>query len=73
MIETPRTNRTLPALLSVEEIDALVASIDLSTNQGERNKAIIETLYCCGLRVSELVDLKISDLFFDGQMTINGQ
>lgn len=74
LIETPRTNRTLPALLSVEEIDALVASIDLSTNQGERNKAIIETLYCCGLRVSELVDLKISDLFFDeGFIKITGK
>ena len=65
LIETPKTGRKLPDTLSVEEIDALIAAIDLSSNEGERNRAMLETLYGCGLRVSELVSLKISDLFFD--------
>ena len=55
----------LPDTLSVEEIDALIAGIDLSTSEGHRNRAIIETLYGCGLRVSELVNLHLSDLFFE--------
>lgn len=65
LIETPRIGRKLPDTLSVHEIDQLIAAIDLSKPEGHRNKAIIETLYSCGLRVSELVSLKISDLFFD--------
>ncbi|MBC7641005.1 MAG: tyrosine recombinase XerD [Flavobacterium sp.] len=74
LIETPRTGRKLPDTLAVEEIDNLINAIDLSTNEGERNRAIIETLYGCGLRVSELVDLKISDLFFDeGFLKITGK
>lgn len=74
LIETPKTGRKLPDTLSVEEIDALIAAVDLSSNEGERNRAILETLYGCGLRVSELVSLKISDLFFDeGFIKITGK
>ena len=74
LIETPKTGRKLPDTLSVTEIDALVDAIDLSTNEGERNRAIIETLYGCGLRVSELVALKISDLFFEeGFIKVTGK
>lgn len=74
LIETPRTGRKLPDTLAVEEIDNLINAIDLSTNEGERNRAILETLYGCGLRVSELVNLKISDLFFDeGFLKITGK
>jgi len=74
LIETPKTGRKLPDTLSVEEIDSLIAVIDLSTNEGERNRAMLETLYGCGLRVSELVSLKISDLFFDeGFIKITGK
>ena len=65
LIETPRIGRKLPDTLSLEEIDALISAIDLSKPEGERNRAMLETLYGCGLRVSELVTLKISDLFFD--------
>ncbi len=74
LIETPKTGRKLPDTLSVEEIDALISAIDLATNEGERNRAMLETLYGCGLRVSELVSLKISDLFFDeGFIKITGK
>ncbi|MEZ0183958.1 site-specific tyrosine recombinase XerD [Flavobacterium oncorhynchi] len=74
LIESPKTGRKLPDTLSVEEIDALIAAIDLSSNEGERNRAMLETLYGCGLRVSELVSLKISDLFFDeGFVKITGK
>ena len=65
LIESPKTSRKLPDVLSLEEIDVLISKIDLSQEQGERNLAIIELLYGCGIRVSELVDLKISDLFFE--------
>ena len=74
LIETPKTGRKLPDTLSVVEIDALISAIDLSSNEGERNRAMLETLYGCGLRVSELVSLKISDLFFDeGFIKITGK
>jgi integrase/recombinase XerD len=74
LIETPKTGRKLPDTLSLEEIDALINAIDLSSNEGERNRAMLETLYGCGLRVSELVELKISDLFFDeGFVKITGK
>jgi integrase/recombinase XerD len=74
LIETPKTGRKLPDTLAVEEIDALIAAIDLSSNEGERNRAILETVYGCGLRVSELVALKISDLFFEeGFIKITGK
>ncbi|UFH35578.1 site-specific tyrosine recombinase XerD [Flavobacterium acetivorans] len=74
LIEAPRTGRKLPDTLSVDEIDVLIQAIDLSSNEGERNRAMLETLYGCGLRVSELVSLKISDLFFDeGFIKITGK
>ncbi len=74
LIEVPKTGRKLPDTLSVEEIDSLINAIDLSTLEGERNRAILETLYSCGLRVSELVTLKISDLFFEeGFIKITGK
>lgn len=74
LLETPRIGRKLPDTLAIEDIDNLIAAIDLSTNEGERNRAILETLYGCGLRVSELVNLKISDLFFDeGFIKITGK
>lgn len=74
LIESPKTGRKLPDTLAVQEIDALIAAIDLSSNEGERNRAMLETLYGCGLRVSELVSLKISDLFFDeGFIKITGK
>lgn len=74
LIEAPRIGRKLPDTLSLAEIDALIAAIDLSSDSGERNRTILETLYSCGLRVSELVSLKISDLFFDeGFIKITGK
>lgn len=74
LIEAPKLGRKLPDTLAVEEIDALINAIDLSSKQGERNRAILETLYGCGLRVSELVNLKISDLFFDeGFIKVTGK
>lgn len=65
LIESPKIGRKLPDTLSEEEIDMLIKNIDLSSPQGERNRAILETLYACGLRVSELISLKLSDLFFE--------
>jgi integrase/recombinase XerD len=74
LIELPKIGRKLPDTLALEEIDALIAAIDLSKEEGQRNKAILETLYGCGLRVSELVDLKVSDLFFDeGFIKVTGK
>ena len=65
LIESPKIGRKLPDTLSTEEINDLIRAIDLSRAHGERNRAMIETLYGCGLRVSELINLKISDLFFE--------
>lgn len=65
LIEAPRLSRKLPDFLHVNEIEEIIAAIDLSKPEGTRNKAIIETLYSCGLRVSELIDLKLSNLFFE--------
>lgn len=65
LLESPKIGMKLPHTLSIEEIDKLIAAIDLSKKQGERNRAILETLYSCGLRVSELVNLKISNLYFE--------
>lgn len=74
LIETPKTGRKLPDTLSVHDIDSLIGAIDLSKEGGERNRAMLETLYGCGLRVSELVALKISDLFFEeGFVKITGK
>ena len=74
LIESPKIGRKLPDTLSIEEIDSIISIIDLSKPQGERNRAIIEVLYGCGLRVSELISLKISDLFFDeGFIKVTGK
>jgi integrase/recombinase XerD len=74
LIESPKLSRKLPDVLTTEEIDQLIAAIDLSKPEGERNRAIIETLYGCGLRVSELINLKISDLFFEeGFIKVTGK
>ena len=74
LLESPKIGRKLPVVLSVNEIDRIVAAIDLSKPEGHRNKAIIETLYGCGLRVSELVSLKISDIFAtEGFIKVKGK
>lgn len=65
LLEAPKLKRTLPDVLSFDEIESILAQIDLSTPEGTRNKAILETMYSCGLRVSELVNLKLSQLFLD--------
>jgi integrase/recombinase XerD len=74
LLETPKTGRKLPGVLSVEEVDRLIGSVDLSKPEGERNKALLETLYSSGLRVSELVGLRMSNLFADiGILKIRGK
>jgi|TARA_R110002020_G_scaffold82497_3_gene204209 integrase/recombinase XerD len=74
LIESPRIGRKLPDTLSLEEIDNLIAHIDLSKPEGERNRAMIDTLYSCGLRVSELITLNLSDLFFEeGFIKVTGK
>jgi len=65
LIESPKIGRKLPDTLSEKEINQLIDAIDLSKPEGERNRAMLETLYGCGLRVSELIGLKLSDLFFE--------
>jgi integrase/recombinase XerD len=65
LLEAPKLKRTLPDVLSFEEIEKIIGEIDLSTPEGGRNKAILETMYSCGLRVSEVVNLKISQLYLD--------
>lgn len=65
LLESPKTGIYLPEVLTVDEIDRLIAAIDLSKREGQRNRAIIEVLYSCGLRVSELCNLKMSALFMD--------
>lgn len=74
LLESPQLGKKLPEYLTIDEIDSLIAHIDLSTETGERNMAIIETLYGCGLRVSELINLKISDLHFrEGIVLVTGK
>ena len=74
LIESPRISKKLPDTLTIKEIDLLISNINISTNEGERNTALIETLYGCGLRVSELISLKISDLFFsEGFIKVTGK
>ncbi|WDO14592.1 site-specific tyrosine recombinase XerD [Flavobacterium sp. WW92] len=74
LVEIPKIGRKLPDTLSTDEIDKIIGAIDLSSNEGERNRAMLETLYGCGLRVSELVSLKISDLFFEeGFIKVKGK
>ncbi len=74
LLESPKIGRKLPEFLTVEEIDMIINSVDLSKAEGQRNRAILETLYSCGLRVSELINLKISNLFFDaGFIKVEGK
>ena len=74
LLEGPKIGLKLPEVLTVEEIDSIIAAIDLSKNEGQRNRAILETLYSCGLRVSELTNLKLSDLYFnEGFIKVEGK
>jgi len=74
LLELPAIGKKLPEFLTIEEIDSLQAAIDLSKEEGHRNKAIIETLYSCGLRVSELTSLRLTDLYFDlGFIKVTGK
>lgn len=74
LLESPKIGMKLPEFLSIFEIDKIIAAIDLSKKEGERNRAIIEVLYSCGLRVSELVNLKISEILFDdGFLKVTGK
>lgn len=74
LLESPQIGKHLPDVLTVEEIDALIGQIDRSTREGQRNCAILETLYSCGLRVSELCNLKISDLYLnEGFIKVEGK
>ncbi len=74
LLESPKIGRKLPDTLSLDEIDQLVGAIDRSKPEGERNRAMLETLYGCGLRVSELIGLRLSDLYFDeGFIRVTGK
>lgn len=74
LLEAPKIGRHLPDVLSVEEIDSIIRQIDLSLPEGQRNKAMIETMYSCGLRVSELCSLKMEDLYLDeGFIKVTGK
>jgi integrase/recombinase XerD len=74
LLETPKLKRALPDILSFEEIEAIIGKIDQSKPEGARNKAILETMYSCGLRVSELVNLKLSGLYLDvGFIRVTGK
>ncbi len=70
LLEIPRIGRRLPEVLTVREIDNMIAAIDMSSPEGQRNRAIIETLYGCGMRVSELVNLELSKVYFDEQFVV---
>ena len=74
LLESPQIGLHLPEILTLEEIDTLIEGIDLSTNEGQRNRTILETLYSCGLRVSELCNLKLSDLYLEeGFIKVEGK
>lgn len=74
LLETPKIGLKLPVVLSLQEIESIISIIDLSTKEGQRNRAIIEVLYSCGLRISELTNLKFSDLFLDdGFIRVEGK
>jgi len=74
LLESPKIGFKLPEVLTVEEIDNIISVIDLSKKEGQRNRAILETLYSCGLRVSELVNLKLSDMYFEeGFIKVEGK
>ena len=70
LLESPRTGRKLPEVLSMEEIDRIISAIDLSKPEGQRNRAIIETLYGCGLRVSELTSIRLTDIHFNEEYLV---
>lgn len=74
LLESPKIGLKLPDVLTVNEIDTLIASLDLTKNEGQRNRAILETLYSCGLRVSELTNLKLSEVYFkEGFIQVEGK
>lgn len=74
LLDSPKIGLKLPTVLALDEIEKLMSVIDLSTKEGQRNRAILETLYSCGLRISELTTLKFSDLFFDeGFIKVQGK
>ncbi|MFV0378461.1 MAG: site-specific tyrosine recombinase XerD [Mangrovibacterium sp.] len=74
LLESPKIGRKLPDVLTMEEIDLIIDGVDLTKSEGQRNKAMLETLYSCGLRVSELVNLKVTNLFFEqGFVKIEGK
>lgn len=74
LLETPKIGLKLPTVLSINEIDMIMSVIDLSTKEGRRNKAILEVLYSCGLRISELINLKFSDIFMnEGFIKVEGK
>jgi len=74
LLEMPRASRKLPEVLHIDEVNAMIQAVDLSTPEGHRNKAMLEVLYSCGLRVSELVELRLSGLFFDiGFIRVTGK
>lgn len=70
LLETPKMGRKLPEVLTVEEIDEMISFIDMSQNEGQRNRAIVETLYGCGLRVSELINLEINKVFLQEEYIV---
>ena len=74
LLESPKIGRKLPDVLSMEEIDMLIEAVEMEKSEGQRNKAMLETLYSCGLRVSELVNLKLTNLFFEqGFIKVEGK
>jgi integrase/recombinase XerD len=74
LLESPKIGRKLPDVLTMEEIDTIIDAVDLEKPEGQRNKAMLETLYSCGLRVSELVNLKVTNLFFEqGFVKVEGK
>ena len=74
LLEGPKIGFKLPEVLTVEEIDTIIATVDMSKKEAQRNRAILETLYSCGLRVSELCNLKLSELYFDeGFIKVEGK
>ena len=74
LLEGPKIGFKIPEVLTVEEIDRIISAVDMDKKEGQRNRAILETLYSCGLRVSELCNLKISDLYFEeGFIKVEGK
>lgn len=74
MLEGPKIGSKIPEVLTVEEIDRIISAVDMDKKEGQRNRAILETLYSCGLRVSELCNLKLSDLYFEeGFIKVEGK